>query len=230
MASVAQAENLSGNTPSSYFQNNPEAIEAFIQHVDNQADLSDEEKSAYKALVSPSKMAAGDDVLEMIDAETLKWFYGSEDQATENSEGLLHKVSKQSTGTSIDSCKQWTLCVYVSKSKQRLYAFYNGNPINSLYDKKVSTARPGKWTPTGTFSIGEIAGRWRVSNLYSGAALYYAMQIDGNIFIHATSEGNYKNLGRPASAGCVRTHLSTAEELNGLMRQVGRSNIRVVVE
>ncbi len=110
-----------------------------------------------------------------------------------------------------------------------MYAYVNGVPLRGVHDTPVSTARRGKWTPVGTFSIGEIAGRWRTSNRYDNAALYYAMQLDGHIFIHATAEKYYKNLGSPASAGCVRTTLAVAEKLNSKMRSVKKSQIRVVV-
>lgn len=225
-SSFAQAKDLSNiDSPSYYFQNNPEAVQDFIQYI-NQSDLSADEKSAYKALVSPSIEAAGDDVLEMVDTETLRWFYGAE---SEENASLLHKAAIITKNADVQSCKQYTLCVHVSKGKQRMTAYYNGRAIKGINNVKVSTARPRKWTPVGTFTIGEIAGRWRTSNRYKGAALYYAMQINGNIFIHATSEGNYSDLGTPASAGCVRTHLSVAEPLNQYMLQVGRKNIRVVV-
>jgi hypothetical protein len=136
-------------------------------------------------------------------------------------------------------CLRYDLCVIVSKSEQTLYAYYQGRAIEGVHGAPVSTARAGKKTPTGTFSIGELAGPNRVSGLYKGAALYYAMQLHGNIFIHATSKDKYKDLGTPASAGCVRTTFEVAKTLNLLMREIGgrksnghiedSSRIRVVV-
>jgi hypothetical protein len=149
-------------------------------------------------------------------------------------------AEKLSSSQDTDSCvNDYTVCVIVSKAEQRLYAYYNGQAIEGVNDTPVSTARPGKNTPTGTFSIGELAGPNRVSTLYKGAALYYAMQLNGNIFIHGTSENNYAKLGERASAGCIRTTFSVAEKLNLIMRDVGgrtkagniadSSKIRVVV-
>lgn len=149
-------------------------------------------------------------------------------------------AEKLSSSQDVDSCiENFTVCVIVSKAEQRLYAYYNGKAFDGVNDTPVSTARPGKTTPTGTFSIGELAGPHRVSTLYKGAALYYAMQLAGNIFIHGTSEDKYAMLGERASAGCVRTTFAVAEKLNLLMREVGgrtktgniadSSEVRVVV-
>lgn len=230
IGSWAQAKNLSNpDSLSNYFQANPEAAKAFVaEEIENNSSLSEKEKLAYKALVGQSKEMSGDEVLEYIDEATLKAFYGYEEET--ETEGLLHNAAAVSSSQDVASCMMnYTLCVHVSKKAQRIYAYYNGVPLSGVHGKAVSTARKGKWTPVGTFSVGEIAGRWRVSGLYKGAALYYAMQLDGNIFIHATSEGNYGALGSPASAGCVRTHLATAEKLNATMRGLKKSQIRVVV-
>lgn len=138
----------------------------------------------------------------------------------------------------VEACQQYRLCIHVNKRTQSMSAYLNvdgiptmlGPVTNDSHEPRlISTARAGKTTPVGTFSIGEIAGRWRVSTLYSGAALYYALQIVGNIFIHATSADNYQFFGEEASAGCIRTDLVTAEFLNALVRDVGRTDTRVVV-
>lgn len=152
----------------------------------------------------------------------------------------IANAEKLSNSQDVDSCiENYTVCVIVSKTEQRLYAYYHGEVIDGVNSTPVSTARSGKSTPTGTFSIGELAGPNRVSTLYKGAALYYAMQLAGNIFIHATSEDNYAKLGERASAGCIRTTFAVAEKLNLLMREVGgrtkvgniadSSQVRVVV-
>ena len=201
------------------------------------SDLSEAEKEAYIALVEPDKaQISGDQVLELIDEETLKWFYGSRMDGVER---IFDAATVSKEPMDLNNCLGYTLCVYISKATQMMTAYYNGRPIQGVSNVAISTARPGKFTPTGTFSIGELAGRWRVSGRYGGAALYYAMQLQGHIFVHATSQDNYPALGQPASAGCVRTTLVVAEYLNGLMRDIGgrRSNghiqdssqIRVVI-
>ncbi len=233
----ATAANLSNpDTPSEYFQKNDQVRLDFIKWV-QASDLSEAEKEAYMALVEPQKaQISGDEVLELIDEDTLRWFFSSN---MDGFERIFDAATVSKEPISLNHCLGYALCVYISKATQMLTAYYNGRPIQGVTNVAISTARPGKYTPNGTFSIGELAGRNRVSGRYRGAALYYAMQLQGHIFLHATSQENYKDLGKPASAGCVRSTLQTAEYLNGLMRDIGgrRSNghiqdssqIRVVI-
>jgi len=235
-AQVKAANLTNPDTPSEYFRKNAKARQDFIQSVQS-SDLTAAEKEAYIALVSPENaQVTGDQVLELIDEETLKWFFSSRMDGVER---IFDAATVSQEPMSLNHCLGYTLCVYISKATQMMTAYYNGRPIQGVTNVAISTARPGKYTPTGTFSIGELAGRSRVSGRYGGAALYYAMQLQGHIFLHATSQENYKDLGKPASAGCVRSTLQIAEYLNGLMRDVGgrRSNghiqdssqIRVVI-
>lgn len=202
------------------------------------------QKEAYKSLLGLESKISGDSALEELNSEEVAWFYGWDDQATEETgEEKLYDVARiqRSVGAAqYQDCLSRPLCVMVSKSSQRIYAFRNGTQISLDGGAwaSVSTARSGKITPNGFFYVEELAGRNRVSSLYDGAALYYAMQINGNIFIHATSTGNYKYLGSPASAGCIRTRLAVAQKLNNLMREIGgrrsgvladRSSVRVIV-
>lgn len=253
LVTQVQAKNLSQPTsPSSYFQKSPEARQAFVKKVKADGALSDDMKKAYISLVSPDNgFNEGDEVLELIDTETLKWFYGA--SASEDV-GELNPVGQELLGgpeklfdsaymgePNLKRCLRFKLCVHVSLSQQRMTAYskgkiltYNlvGDPkTHNFAHIKISSARADKFTPTGLFSIGEIADRDRVSRLYQGAPLYWAMQLDGDIFIHGTAHSNYNLLGQPASAGCVRTTEAHAKILNHFMRQVQNKerDIRVVV-
>ncbi len=242
----AEAESLTfgENSPYEYFKSHPDERAKFLQQVMDDEELSPAQKKAYQALLGENKNLAGDDVLEKLDSEEIAWFYGLDEEAMEDfdKEKIYNaaRIQRSVGHAQYMDCLSRPLCIMVSKSSQRLYAFRNGMQMDfggSLW-AYVSTARSGKITPNGFFNVEELAGRNRVSSLYSGAALYYAMQIHGNIFIHATSTGNYKYLGSRASAGCIRTRLSVAEKLNGLMREIGgrrsgvlanRSTVRVIV-
>lgn len=92
-----------------------------------------------------------------------------------------------------------------------------------LYRWPVSTARPGKVTPIGTFRPQRMHRKWR-STIY-GSNMPYSIFFRGPYAIHGT--GAVSRLGRPASAGCVRLHTSNAKRLYDLTRQVGPSNMRV---
>src|SRR5690606_5040464 len=127
---------------------------------------------------------SGDEVLENLDQDVIDWFYGFTQEQTHQS--LVHNVGVISRTPNEAACMKHTICVIVSISKQRVYAYYNGAPISGVHNTSVSTARRGKTTPKGYFDINEIAGAGRRSGLYNGAPMPYAMQFWGNYFLHGT--------------------------------------------
>ena len=92
-----------------------------------------------------------------------------------------------------------------------------------LYRWPVSTARPGKITPIGTFRPQRMHRKWR-STIY-GSNMPYSIFFRGPYAIHGTSAVSRR--GSPASAGGVRLHTSNAKRLFDLTRQVGPGNMRV---
>ena len=69
----------------------------------------------------------------------------------------------------------------------------------------VSTARPGKYTPRGSFHVSERVRTGKVSTIY-GVGMPYWMRLSGTVFgVHAGYLPGY-----PASAGCVRLPYSVA--------------------
>lgn len=74
----------------------------------------------------------------------------------------------------------------------------------------VSTARHGYTTPTGTFRPYSLQ-RMHYSKKYDNAPMPNSIFFDGGYAIHATP--HVRNLGRPASHGCVRLHPSHAATL-----------------
>lgn len=70
----------------------------------------------------------------------------------------------------------------------------------------VSTARSGKYTPRGTFSISERVRSGKISTIYN-VSMPYWMRLSGSVFgLHAGYLPGY-----PASAGCVRMPHSMAQ-------------------
>ena len=64
---------------------------------------------------------------------------------------------------------------------------------------QISTARPGKYTPRGTFSMTERVRTGKISTIYN-VGMPYWMRLDGTSFgVHAGYVPGY-----PASAGCIR--------------------------
>lgn len=94
------------------------------------------------------------------------------------------------------------------------------------YRWKVSTARAGKITPSGTWSAKWLSKNHR-SSRYNNAPMPYAIFYNGNYAVHGTDQ--VKRLGRPASAGCVRLHPDNARTLFNLAQQVGLKNTKIVV-
>jgi lipoprotein-anchoring transpeptidase ErfK/SrfK len=85
----------------------------------------------------------------------------------------------------------------------------------------VSTARTGKCTPTGTYSVQSMQ-RVHYSTLYNNAPMPWSIFFHGNYAIHGTTQTD--RLGEPASAGCVRLHPDDAETLFDLVLEHGREN------
>jgi lipoprotein-anchoring transpeptidase ErfK/SrfK len=109
----------------------------------------------------------------------------------------------------------------VSLGSQRMYVYVNGEPT---YTWKVSTARRGYRTPTGTFKP-QVLARYHYSTLYHGSPMPYSIFFYKGYAIHGSYETKY--LGRPASHGCVRLHPSNAAKLYSLVKQYGAGNTTI---
>ena len=95
-----------------------------------------------------------------------------------------------------------------------------------LYTWPVSTARKGFVTPRGQYKPTRMHKMW-YSRKYDMSPMPYSIFFRGGYAIHGT---NYvKQLGRPASHGCVRLHTANAARLYALVKEVGASNAKIVV-
>ncbi|MEM9282624.1 MAG: L,D-transpeptidase [Verrucomicrobiota bacterium] len=93
--------------------------------------------------------------------------------------------------------------VVIDIADQRGYLLVNGKVA---VDTPVSTARPGKWTPRGSFSISERVRSGKVSTIY-GVGMPYWMRLSGSVIgVHAGHLPGY-----PASAGCIRLPTNAAQ-------------------
>ncbi|MHC2214883.1 lipoprotein-anchoring transpeptidase ErfK/SrfK [Rhizobium leguminosarum] len=116
-----------------------------------------------------------------------------------------------------------TLVANISIGKQMMTVSENGFV---KYRWKVSTARNGYVTPTGSWSAKWLSRDHR-SRKYDNAPMPFAVFFNGGYAVHATFD--LKRLGRPASHGCVRLHPDNAEQFFSLARQAGLANTRVVI-
>ncbi|MGV3551975.1 L,D-transpeptidase [Rhizobium sp.] len=111
----------------------------------------------------------------------------------------------------------------ISISSQTMTVTQNGL---LLHKWKVSTARKGYVTPTGSWKVKWLSRNHR-SRKYDNAPMPYAVFFNGGYAVHATSD--VKRLGRPASHGCIRLNPSNAAIFFSLAQKHGLSNTKVVV-
>ena len=95
-----------------------------------------------------------------------------------------------------------------------------------IYKWKVSTARNGYVTPRGTWRPTRMHKMW-YSRKYDNSPMPYSVFYHGGYAIHGTNA--VRNLGRPASHGCVRLATPNAQKFYTLVRQMGPGNTRIVV-
>ncbi|MFJ6323495.1 MULTISPECIES: L,D-transpeptidase [unclassified Rhizobium] len=94
------------------------------------------------------------------------------------------------------------------------------------YRWKVSTARRGYVTPIGSYTAKWLSKDHR-SKKYDDAPMPYAVFFNGGYAVHGTYE--VRQLGRPASHGCVRLETRNAATFFALASDVGLHNTRIVI-
>lgn len=118
----------------------------------------------------------------------------------------------------LPSLAQAQVVAKINLSNQRMNVYVDGAP---RYNWPVSTARRGYRTPVGTFKPTAVV-RYHRSTIYSGSPMPYSIFFLRGYAIHGSYE--IKDLGRPASHGCVRLHPNNAAALYSLVRQHGAGN------
>lgn len=115
------------------------------------------------------------------------------------------------------------LVARIDLSEQRMRVYVNGRRHSSW---PVSTARRGYRTPVGTFRPGRMHRRY-YSKKYHGSPMPHSVFFYGGYAIHGTNA--IRQLGRPASHGCIRLHPQNARELFSLIKRTGKRNARIVI-
>ena len=113
--------------------------------------------------------------------------------------------------------------VHIDISSQSMSVNVNGWPYGYW---RVSTARPGYYTPRGNFGVQRTAKTY-YSRKYDNAPMPNSVFFHGGYAIHAT--GAIRSLGRPASHGCVRLHPSNAAALYALVQKYGPRRTRITL-
>ncbi|HEX2137036.1 MAG TPA: L,D-transpeptidase [Microvirga sp.] len=106
-----------------------------------------------------------------------------------------------------------TVLAHIDNSTQRMIVLVDGVPV---YSWPVSTARVGYETPAGSYYVQRMERMW-YSRKYHMSPMPHALFFEGGLAIHGTNE--VRQLGRPASHGCVRLSPQNARTLFELVRQ-----------
>jgi L,D-transpeptidase catalytic domain len=153
-------------------------------------------------------------VLAMLLALPASAQVSSNSQASSNSQVSSNSES-QSTGA---------IHINIDKSKQRMTVSLDGV---EKYVWPVSTGQAGYSTPSGAYTATSMNEIW-YSKEWDNAPMPHSIffRKDGYA-IHGTYEA--KNLGRPASHGCVRISRENAATLYAMVKKVGLKNTEVVL-
>ena len=114
-----------------------------------------------------------------------------------------------------------SVTVQISNSAQRMRVYVDGG---LTYAWPVSTARRGYRTPAGSYRVQRMERMW-YSRKYDWSPMPHALFFRGGYAIHGTY--SIRQLGRPASHGCVRLHPGNAAALYRLVQS--RGGARIVV-
>src|SRR3954465_7564844 len=114
-----------------------------------------------------------------------------------------------------------SVTVQISNSAQRMRVYVDGG---LTYAWPVSTARRGYRTPAGSYRVQRIERMWE-SRKHDMPPMPYSLFFRGGYAIHGAN--SIRQLGRPASHGCVRLHPGNAAALYRLVQS--RGGARIVV-
>ena len=140
---------------------------------------------------------------------------------------LVFPASAQTTsGSKIQSTGEAgaAILINIDKAKQKMTVFLDGV---EKYDWPISTGRAGYSTPSGSYTATSMNEVW-YSKEWDNAPMPHSIffRKDGYA-IHGSYE--VKNLGRPASHGCVRISPANATTLYALVKKIGLKNTEVVL-
>lgn len=113
--------------------------------------------------------------------------------------------------------------VQVDLSQQRMNVYVRGTLRHTW---PVSTGRRRYRTPTGVFRPRRLERSW-YSRKYNNSPMPHSIFFYGGYAIHGTDY--VRQLGRPASHGCVRLSRRNAARLFRLVRQYGPRRVRIAI-
>ncbi|MFO0989220.1 MAG: L,D-transpeptidase [Alphaproteobacteria bacterium] len=125
---------------------------------------------------------------------------------------------------STDGPEHGRVVIQIDKSTQRMTVFVDGEKRHVF---KVSTGKQGHATPSGSFRV-LLMKEMHYSRKYDNAPMPNSLFFTNNGHaIHAT--GAVRNLGRPASHGCVRLAPRDAKALYDLVERSGKGSVTIKI-
>jgi lipoprotein-anchoring transpeptidase ErfK/SrfK len=113
--------------------------------------------------------------------------------------------------------------IFIDKSEQKMIVETDTDAF--MWD--ISTARKGYSTPTGVFKP-YLMKPMHYSRKYDNAPMPNSIFFVGGYAIHATYD--IKNLGRPASHGCIRLAPQNAKWLYQIVSEYGKENTTILIQ
>jgi len=111
----------------------------------------------------------------------------------------------------------------VDLSDQRMYVYLDEKLIHTF---PVSSGRRGYGTPTGQWNAYWLSPKHR-SRKYNNAPMPWAVFFHGGYAVHGTTD--LRNLGRPASHGCIRLHPDNAKAFFRLVQTSGKESALISI-
>lgn len=165
--------------------------------------------------------------LKKINAQELKALKYNLKQL-QGADSILHATHQN--GLAREESRVWAR---VSKKKQRLYLYIDGEPVDTF---KVSTGMKGYETPTMDRAPSGPTFQKYTSKKFPGGNykglgnMPYVVFIRGGYAIHGTTTGNIPRLGSKASHGCIRLHPDNAKIFFELVRKAGLDHTWISIE
>jgi len=128
---------------------------------------------------------------------------------------LLTDSSREVPGT--------PLVARVDLSDQRMYVYLDERLV---YTFPVSSGRGSYGTPTGRWNAYWLSPKHR-SRKYNNAPMPWAVFFNGGYAVHGTTD--LRNLGRPASHGCIRLHPDNARTFFRMVQTSGKESTLISI-
>lgn len=133
---------------------------------------------------------------------------------------LILSGGAQARGTT--GPEQGRITIQIDKSAQRMTVYVDGEKRHVF---KVSTGKQGHATPSGSFRV-LLMKEMHYSRKYDNAPMPNSLFFTSRGHaIHATNA--VRNLGRPASHGCVRLSPRDARALYELVERSGKGSVTI---